>query len=313
VITLRRAAWCLVPLGLAFAVQNRFTLSILAFASTQALYVASWDLVGVTSGQPTLGHALPWGTGAYVAAFVAGWGMAPLPIALAGGTLAGGLAGGLQGTVGARLSRLSLALVTLATAESAREISGMFRFLWPGGLVVGGDGGIPMAVYPADEASAARLAAVVLAVGIAGLLCVERSNLGLAMRIVRADDRLAAASGIDAARVRVLAFVIAGATAGIAGGLAAGIAGGASPVMLSLEPSLFSFAVASIAGPGTIVGPAAAAYAMAAGLQALGVPGTIRLALSALLLIGGGLGPKATASLRALRRPRTPLAEMRAP
>ena len=68
-----RAAWCLVPLGLAFAVQNRFTLSVLAIASTLALFVASWDLIGGTSGQPTLGHALPWGAGDYAAAFVAGW------------------------------------------------------------------------------------------------------------------------------------------------------------------------------------------------------------------------------------------------
>lgn len=309
--TLSRAAWCLVPLGLAFTVQNRFTLSVLAFASTQALYVASWDLVGVTSGQPTLGHALPWGAGAYVAAFVAGWSMAPLPLALAGGALAGGLAGALQGTIGARLSRLSLALVTLATAESAHEISGMFRILQPGGLVVGGEGGIPMAVYPADEATAARLAAAVLAVGIAGLLYIECSNLGLAMRTVCTDDRLAAASGINAARVRVLAFVITGAIAGVAGGLAAGIAGGASPAMLSLEPSLLSFAVASVAGPGTLVGPAAAAYVLAAALQALDVPGSIRLALSALLLIAGGLGPQAIRSLRTRRRARNPLAEVR--
>jgi branched-chain amino acid transport system permease protein len=312
-IVLRRAAWCLVPLGLAFAVQNRFALSVLAIASTLALFVASWDLVGGTSGQPTLGHALPWGAGAYAAAFVAGWSRASLPIALAGGAIAGGLAGALQGTIGARLSRLSLALLTLATAEVAHEVSGMFTFLSPGGLVVGGDGGIPMAVSPADEASAARLAAAVLAVGVTGLLCVGRSALGLAMRTVRTDDGLAAASGIDAVRVRVLAFVIAGGIAGIAGGLAAGIAGRASPLMLSLEPSLFSFAVASLAGRGTIVGPAAAGYAVAAALQALDVPGTIRLALSAVLLIVGGLGPQAITSLRALRRPRTPLVEVRAP
>jgi len=229
VTTLWLVASCLVPLGLALAARDQFTLSVLAFAATQALYVASWDLVGGASGQPTLGHALPMGVGAYFTTFVAGWNLAPLPIAVVGGALAGGLAGVLQGTLGARLSRLSLALVTLATAESAREILGMLIFMWPGGLVVGGNSGIPMRVYPADESSAARLAAAVLAVGVTGLLWVSRSSLGLAMRTARADDRLASASGIDVVRVRVLAFVIAGGVAGLAGGLAAGMVGRVSP------------------------------------------------------------------------------------
>jgi len=307
VTILWRAAPCLVPLGLVFAVQDRFALSVLAFAAAQALFVAGWDLVGGASGQPTLGHALPLGAGAYFATFVAGWNLAPLPTAVAGGALAGGLAGALQGRLGARLSRLSLAVVTLATAEAAREVSSVFRFVWPGGLVVGGDSGIPMVVYPADEASAARLAAAVLVVGVAALLWIGGSSLGLAMRTVRADDRLAAASGIDVVRVRVLAFVIAGAVAGLAGGLAAAMTGRASPAMLSLEPSLFAFAVASIAGPGTIVGPAAAAYTMTAALQWLDVPGTIRLTLDAALLIAGAFGPSAAAHLRHVRHVSTPV------
>ncbi len=80
-MTLWRVAWCLVPLGLAVMVRDRFTLSILAAASVQALYVASWDLVGGVSGQPTLGHALPMGAGAYLAAFLGGLGLVPFPAA----------------------------------------------------------------------------------------------------------------------------------------------------------------------------------------------------------------------------------------
>ncbi len=306
-MTLWRIVWCLVPLGLAVAAQDRFMESVLAFAAAQALYVASWDLVGGVSGQPTLGHALTFGAGAYTTVAVAGWNLVPPPVAVAIGALGGGLIGALQGGFSARLHRVSVALVTLAMAECAREISGMLRFLWPGGIIVGGDSGIPMLLYPADEGNAARLAGALLTAGLIGLLWVRHSRLGLAMQTVRADARLAAANGIDVPRVRVIAFVLAGIVAGLAGGLVAATVGRASPSMLSLEPSLFAVATAGVAGPGTILGPASFAYGITAALQWLDVPGTLRLTLYALLLIGAGLGPAVMTRLSTARRPRAPL------
>ena len=299
-----RVIWCLVPLGLAFAAQDRFTLSILALAAVQALYAASWDLAGGVSGRPTLGHALPLGTGAYATALISGWGLGPPPVAVAVGALAGGLIGTLQGVLVARLDRIAVALVTLATAECGHEISRMVRFLWPGGITVGGDSGIPAFVYPTGEAAAARLAAGVLAAGLIGLVWIAHSGPGLAMRMARADDRLAAASGIDIARVRVLSLTVAGATAGLAGGLMASLAGRASPSMLALESSLFAMAAAVVGGLGSIIGPAAVAYAAAAVFQWLDIPGTVRLAAYALLLIAAGMAPSNAGTLGYARRRR---------
>jgi branched-chain amino acid transport system permease protein len=303
-VTPWRVIWCLVPLGLAFAAQDRFTLSILALAAVQALYAASWDLAGGVSGRPTLGHALPLGTAAYAAALISGWGLAPPPVAVAVGALAGGLIGTLQGVLVARLDRIAVALVTLATAECGHEISRMVRFLWRGGITVGGDSGIPAFVYPTGEAAAARLAAGVLAAGLIGLVWIAHSGPGLAMRVARADDRLAAASGIDVARVRVLALTVAGATAGLAGGLMASLVGRASPSMLALESSLFAIAAAGVGGLGSIIGPAAVAYAVAAAFQWLDISGTVRLAVYALMLIAAGLAPSAAAALGGARRGR---------
>lgn len=306
-MTLWRIAWCLVPLGLAVAAQDRFLQSVLTVAAAQALYVASWDLIGGVGGQPSLGHALVFGAGAYTTVVVVGQNLAPPPVAIALGALGGGLGGVLQGGFSARLHRVSVALVTLALAECAREITAMFRFPWSGGLIVGGNSGIPMLVYPPDEGSAARLAGAALAAGLLGLLWIKHSRLGLAIRTVRADDRLAAANGINVPRVRVIAFVLAGCVAGLAGGLVAAAAGRASPSMLSFEPSLFAVAAAAVAGSGTILGPASFAYAITAALQWLDVPGTMRLTLYALLLIGAGLGPAVMTRLSTAGRTRPPL------
>ena len=275
----------LLPLALALTIQDRFTLAILALAGVQALFVASWDLIGGVSGQISLGHALPFGAGAYAAAFLSGWGLAPPGAAIAGGAVAGALTGMLQGRLGAHLHRVALALLTFATAEAGREAARMLRVPWPGGIIVGGSGGLPAAVLPFDEAGAARLTAAVVAAALACLLWITHSGLGLAMRLVRADDRLAGASGIDVARLRIAAFGLGGGIAGLAGGLAASLTGRAPLTLFSLEWSLFALAVGAVAGPGTIVGPALLAYALAAALQLLEVPEALRLTFFAILVI----------------------------
>ncbi len=280
-----QAAAAFLPLAIAMAVQDRFTLAILALAGAQALFVAGWDFLGGVSGQISLGHALPFGGGAYAAAFLTGLGLAPPGVAVAGGALAGVLAGALQGRLGARLHRVALALLTLATAEAGREAARMLRVPWPGGIIVGGNGGLPAAVLPLDEMAAARLTAAVLAATIAGLLWVSRSRLGLAFRLAGTDARLAGASGIDVAGLRIAAFAIGGGIAGLGGALMASLTGRATLTLLSLEWSLFPLAVGGVGGSGTIVAPALSAYALAAALQWLDVPATVRLSLFAILAI----------------------------
>lgn len=293
--------WALVPVVLAFVVPDRFTLSILALAAVQALYVAGWGLLAGQSGQVSLGHALPFGGGAYAAALLSLLMGLPPAAAVVGGAVAGAVAGALQGSVGARLPRALLAVATLATAECAHEVSGLLPVKGPSGIVFGGAAGVPMPLFPVNEAGAARLAAVALAGSLVGLVWLARSRLGLAMRTVHAGRQVAGASGIDPMRVRLVAFALAGAIAGLAGGLMAGQVGHASPSMLSLDSSLFAVVAATIGGVGTGLGPAAAAYALTIGLQWVDLSGPLRLALYSLLLIAAGLAVPEGAFLSPLR------------
>ena len=122
---------------------------------------------------------------------------------------------------------------------------------------------------------------------------------------IRLIARLAAASGIDVASVRIAAFAIGGGIAGLAGGLVASLTGRAALALLSLEWSLFALAVGSAGGPGTIVGPALLAYGFAVALQWLDVPGTVRLSLFAILAIIVVVGATARVRAQPLRPPRS--------
>ncbi len=135
--------WCLIPASLAFAITDRYTDSVLALAAVQALYAASWDLLGGISGQVSLGHAIHFGCGAYLTAILAGLLRLPSVPALAAATAGGVVLGGLQGILTRHLRPAFLALVTLALAECAHELAGMLQVPGPGGLMFGGDGGIP--------------------------------------------------------------------------------------------------------------------------------------------------------------------------
>jgi branched-chain amino acid transport system permease protein len=308
VVALRAAAWArrsaflglfwiLATIWVAFAVSDRFVLSLLALGAVQALYAASWDLLGGVSGQVSLGHALPFGGGAYLAVLLARsqalsgtvFGRSAL-VALAVGTAGGALLGALQGAVGRRLNPVFLALVTLATAEIAHELSEMLEISGPGGGVMfGGEMGVASAFTVPSESWEARLASCLLAAGLVGLVWLIRSRLGLAMRTVRSDPRAAAASGIDGMRVRFVAFLLAGAIAGLAGALTAGLTGRAVPPMLTLETSFFVVIASGAGGSGTIVGPAVVAYFFTILLQWLDLPEAARVTLYSVLLITVGV------------------------
>lgn len=290
---------CLIPVGLAFATEDRFTESLLALAAIQGVFAASWDLLGGVAGRVSLGHALPFGGGAYVAAILGGLLLVPPAAAIACAAAGGALLGAFQGMLAGRLRPTFLALVTLAVAECGHELSGMLRVFGPAGFAFGGEGGIPAPLFPPDEFGAARLAAVVFAALVVGLVAIARSNAGLAMRVARADPRAASASGIDVGRVRLLAFTVAGGGAGLAGALAADLAARASPSMISLETSLFAVAASSLGRSGTILGPAAAAYLLTVALQWTEVPDPARLTLyGAILMVTTLAGPGNVAWLR---------------
>jgi branched-chain amino acid transport system permease protein len=289
------AAVAALPVAAAALFRDGFASSVLATAAPQGLFAVSWVLLAA-SGQPSLGHALPYGAGAYAAAFVARH-VSPdstnpgilTPAALtAAGALAGACAGAVLGRLTRRLSPVFLAAVTLAAVEAAHSLATM----WTAPVLRGineGDTAIPFGPFPAGDVAAMWVGAAAMAAGVVCVAAVMRSRAGVALRAAGGGQREAAALGFDAPRLRLGAFVVSGALAGVAGGLAAQFAGRVTPDLLSWRGSLFVAAAALVGGPFTIVGPAAAGYVIGALAQAGEVPAEVQLLVFAAVAAAGSV------------------------
>ena len=67
---------------------DAYLLDVLTTGFLLASFTASWDLVGGIGGQVTLGHALPFGAGAYALALLGSVAGVPFPLAAGAGILA---------------------------------------------------------------------------------------------------------------------------------------------------------------------------------------------------------------------------------
>ena len=115
----------------------------------------------------------------------------------------------------------------------------------------------------------------------------KRSSLGRAMIAVREDEFAAQAMGVNVARIKVLAFMIAAFFAGIAGGLYAHEKGNImSPDAAGFQNSFNYVLMTVLGGRGSITGVMLAAIILTALPEALRDFDQYRLIVYALLLIG---------------------------
>jgi branched-chain amino acid transport system permease protein len=221
------------------------------YALAQAAFVMTYAIAGLgvilivgQCGQTSLGQGALLALGAYAQALLALRGVpAPLSVALA---IALGACGGWFASLPARrLGGLYFAMSTLAFALIVEE--GLVR--WE--PLTHGAAGLrvpPLALGGWSAAAAPAQAAVSLVALALAWLCCRRwvsSRIGRAWRAVREDEFAAAASGIDCARAKTLAFVLGGGLSGLAGALYAHWIGFISPeqfgLMLSFELLMLAF------------------------------------------------------------------------
>ena len=252
------AAFALVVAALTWALESGVWLTFIMTALYAALLAQSWNLLGGYGGQFSFGHALFFGTGAYVQALVQlrlGWN------AWAAITLAVGAAAAVGAGLGALTFRYGLkgsyfALVTLAFAEVFRILALSFDFTGGGvGLMV------PLRESFANMQFASRKGYIVLVLAllVAALLVtawLRHSRFGAQLQAVRDNEDAARAIGIDPWAVKLGATALSAAFMG---------AGGAFYVQVFqyIDPSLAfgpstsveALVAAIVGGMGTLWGP----------------------------------------------------------
>jgi branched-chain amino acid transport system permease protein len=226
-----------------------------------SLLAQSWSLPA-QAGLISFGHAAFFGVGAYASALLSlrfhlsPWFALPaaLLVAAAAGLLAAEVVGDLTGP--------HFSLATLALTEILRVVVLNWTSLTEGawGLVgipglpwIGTDGPAPLVGSRTTDYYAALL---LLAAMCGTSAWIQQAPLGLALQAVRQGEARAAASGVDARRVKRVALGVSGLFAGGAGALHAHIFHWVDPASaFSLNLSVLPLIMAMFGGSGYLLGP----------------------------------------------------------
>jgi branched-chain amino acid transport system permease protein len=212
----------LLILGIGFSfpyLLSTYVLYVSNMLLTYAILAIGMDLLIGWTGQFAFSHVAFFGIGIYgTTLFEHKLGVPFLFSMLISAVLAGGI-GIAIGVPATRLKAVYLALATFAFSECAQWV---FRS-WDS--VTGGSDGLqirPPVIFgyvTGTDRSALPVIATVFALILAATLYLTRSTFGREMCAVRDSEHVAAASGINVARVKVLSFAISAVYAGIAGGV----------------------------------------------------------------------------------------------
>ena len=286
----------LLALGVAWLVSafsghlDPYHLDVLIGVGINVILAVSLNLIAGHTGQFSLGHAGFMAVGAYAATAVslflgprligdspAQGGFAENALffgALMAGGAAAALAGLLVGIPSLRLRGDYLALVTLGFGEIIRVLLQNFEPL--GGAL--GLNGIPP--YTTPFWVIAAVATTVFTVG-----CLVRSSYGLGFRAVRDDEIAAAATGLDPARYKVVAFTVGAFFAGVAGSLFAHFKLTITPAGFDFTRSIEIVVMVILGGLGNTLGVVLAAILLTLLPEFLRPVAEYRLVLYAALLI----------------------------
>jgi sulfate-transporting ATPase len=246
-----------------------------ALYSSMITGVITLSLVVVTgyTGQISLAQLTLAGVSAYIlSTFATSWGI-PFPIAPLLSALVAAAAGVVIGIPALRVRGLMLGVVTLTFAAGVEAIwfnnnsidGGASGLAIPTPRLFGMDLGIGSGKdFPRPAFGIMCL--VVLVLVASGISWLRTSRLGTAMLAVRADERSAAAAGINVVKVKLIGFAIAAFIAGLGGSLLAYQLGNVTFQDFDAFLGLVTFSVVVVAGITSVSGGILAGMISAGGI-----------------------------------------------
>jgi branched-chain amino acid transport system permease protein len=231
--------------------------SIMVTAMIYATGAVGLDLLTGYAGQFSFGQFVYFAVGAYTMSALRVHAMLPWPLAMLAGVLVAGLIAGLMGAALVRLKFFGLAVGTFFLGAVAINIIGGDRLQ----SITGGSNGIaspPAAIGGLDLTTGYGLYYIALAaLALAALVVVRytKTRAGIANRVIKENETVAAVMGIKVFREKIRVQVVGGLVAGLGGCILAFSLGYLSPDSFDVTQSIELFAVVVVGGVGSIVGP----------------------------------------------------------
>ncbi|WP_287994485.1 branched-chain amino acid ABC transporter permease [Acidiphilium sp.] len=242
-------------LALPFALDSSWV-SIAAFFAIYAIAALSEDVILGRAGMFDMGHAVYFGIGAYVTAILNTTLNVPILLTLPLAMLLAAAGGAL---LSAPLIRLRGDYLLVATIGfNAIFVLAMQNN--PGGITGGSDGitgiGVPSLFGLQLESQSAMfwLDWVLLGLVLLVMRNLDTCEFGRALRYLKQDELAASTLGVDARKVKTLAFALGAALAGLAGTLFAVQLSTVSPSSFVFTESVTLFAIVIVGGQGSIPG-----------------------------------------------------------
>jgi branched-chain amino acid transport system permease protein len=247
---------------------DQYVISVLVVFLLAAYLGQTWNIMMGFAGQLSLGHALFYGLGAYVAAALyAHWAVLPWFGMLAGAAVAG--------LVGAAIAALSFrfgvagvyfALLTIAFNEFTHILFN--HFAW-----VGGSAGLflPVATLTQNDlvhlrGSPTMFYYLLLALSLGALALSHvllRRRIGYYWQAIREDQQAAQSLGIDVFRYKLLAMTVSAVLTAVAGALMAFYDNNLYPdTIFTTARSVEIITAPIIGGIGTLMGPIVGAFVL---------------------------------------------------
>jgi branched-chain amino acid transport system permease protein len=240
-------------------------LNFVMMALYAALMAQAWNILGGFGGQFSFGHALFFGTGAYVQAIAQmQFGLSPW-LALALAIIAGALVALFIGALSFRygLKGSYFALVTLAFAE-------VFRILATSVQFTGGGVGLMVPLKPSFEnmqfTSRTGYIYLVLCLVVLALIVtrwLKQSRFGAYLQAVRDNEDAARAIGVNPFKVKLTAIALSAAFMAAAGAFYVQVFQYIDPsIAYGSHTSVEALVAAIVGGLGTVWGPLLGALAL---------------------------------------------------
>jgi len=237
-------------------INGGYFVTVIGFAAIYGIFCTGLNFFMGYTGQASFGQNAFAALGGYGTAILcAGLGWQPL-LALPVTMLISGAIAIVVGYPTLRLRGHYLAMATFALGLITYELSVEWIGLTQGYM---GYAGIPPLCIGRYELTSDRQQLIVLVVVLLlGVWVAQRlkdSRFGRALRAIAGSEAAANALGIDIARYKLAAFVVAAVYASVAGSLFAHFIGFISPEVFGLSMVTLSFTMLYLGGIGTIWGP----------------------------------------------------------